>query len=228
MPVMKIYDISMPLSADTPVFPGDPPVIREPFLELSKGDEANVSRLVLSTHSGTHIDAPRHMDDRGVTVDHISLPLLIGRALVVEMTGTRLISRKELERFPVKGEDRLLLKTANSKLWGLPEFSENYACLTEDGADYLAGIGIGLVGIDYLSIEPPDSSSVHRKLMQHGIVILEGLNLSEVPAGIYQLICLPLRVKDGDGAPARAILMQKQGGEHRGGLDVHTTKWPLA
>jgi arylformamidase len=225
---MKIYDISMPLSEATPVFPGDPPVLREPFLELRKGDEANVSRLALSTHSGTHIDAPRHMDDRGVTVDHISLPLLIGRALVVEMTGTRRISRKELERFPIKGEDRLLLKTENSKLWSLPEFSENYTCLTEDGADYLAGIGIGLVGIDYLSIEPPDSSSVHRKLMQHGIIILEGLDLSEVPAGIYQLICLPLRVKDGDGAPARAILMQKQGGEHHGGLDVHTTRWPLA
>jgi len=228
MPIMKIYDISIPLSTATLVFPGDPPVILEPFLDIRKGDDANVSRLSLSTHSGTHIDAPRHMDNRAVTVDHLSLPLLIGRALVVEMAGTKLIGRKELERHPIKGEDRLLLKTENSMLWNLPEFSGNYASLAEDGADYLAGIGVGLVGIDYLSIETPDSSSVHKKLMQHGIVILEGLNLSEVPAGIYELICLPLRVKDGDGAPARAILRQREGKEHHAVLDVHTTRWPLA
>jgi len=228
MPVMKIYDISVPLSAETPVFPGDPPVIPEPFLDIRKGDEANVSRLALSTHSGTHIDAPRHMDDRAVSVDHLSLPLLVGRALVAEIGGTKLIGRKELERLPIKGEERLLLKTENSMLWNQPEFSGNFACLSEDGADYLVGIGIGLVGIDYLSIEPANSIIVHKKLLQHGTVILEGLNLSEVPAGIYELICLPLKIKDGDGAPARAILRQRDGKEHHAGFDIHTTRWPLA
>jgi arylformamidase len=224
---MKIYDISIPLSAGTPVFPGDPPVIREPFLSICKGDEANVSRLVLSTHSGTHIDAPRHMDDRAVTVDHLSLPLLVGRALVAEIGGTKLIGRKELERLPTKGEERLLLKT-ETDVMEPARVSGNFACLSEDGADSLVGIGIGLVGIEYLSIEPPDSIIVHKKLLQHGTVILEGLNLSEVPAGIYELICLPLKIKDGDGAPARAILRQRDGKEHHAGFDIHTTRWPLA
>lgn len=226
---MKIYDISMPLSADLPVYPGDPPVMVEPALSVKKGDGANVSRLTLCTHSGTHIDAPRHIDDRAVSVDHLSLSLLIGRALVAEIGGTRQIGRKELERLPIKGEDRLLLKTENSLLWNRPGFFADYACLSEDGADYLIGIDIKLIGIDYLSIEPPaGSGSIHKKLLQHGIIILEGLNLGEVPKGVYELVCLPLRIQDGDGAPARAILRQREESMHHAGFDIHSTRWPLA
>ena len=110
---MKIYDISVPLSGDIPVYPGDPPVIIEPALLMDKGDSSNVFRLSLSTHAGTHVDAPRHMLSHGVTVDHLCLSLLTGRALVAEVGGTKKIGRKELERLPIKGEERLLLKTEN-------------------------------------------------------------------------------------------------------------------
>ncbi len=226
---MKIYDISVPLSMDTPVYPGDPQMALEPFLSIQKGDGANVSRLSLSTHSGTHIDAPRHMDDRAATVDQLSLSPLIGRALVVEIGGTKLIGRKELERLPIKGEDRLLLKTENSLLWNQPGFFDGYACLSEDGADYLIEIGIRLIGIDYLSIESfTGNGNIHKELLHHGIVILEGLNLSEVPRGTYELICLPLKIRGGDGAPARAILRQRDEKPHDTQFDMHTTRWPLA
>jgi arylformamidase len=226
---MKMYDISVPISGDLPVYPGDPPVMVERALNVKKGDGANVSRLALCTHSGTHIDAPRHMDDRAVSVDHLSLSLLIGRVLVVEIGGTKKVGRKELERLPVKGEERLLLKTENSLLWSHPGFTEDYASLTEDGADYLIGIGIRLIGIDYLSIEAFDGNGViHRKLLEHGVIILEGLNLGEVPKGVYELVCLPLKIRDGDGAPARVILRQREENIHHAEFDIHTTKWPLA
>ncbi len=226
---MKIYDISIPLSGDVPIYPGDPPVIIEPALRVERGDGANVSRISLSTHSGTHIDAPRHIRDQGVSVDHLSLSLLAGRALVAEVGGTKKIGRRELERLPIKGEERLLLKTENSLLWSHPGFVEDYASLTEDGADYLVGIGIRLIGIDYLSIEPFEGDgAIHQKLLEHGIVILEGLNLNGVVRGIYELICLPIKIQGGDGAPARAILRQREEGPHHAEVDLHTTRWPLA
>ena len=226
---MKIYDISVPLSESLPVYPGDPPMIMEPVPGKEKGDGVNVSRISMSTHFGTHIDAPLHMDNRGVSVDHLPLSLLNGRALVAEVGGTKKIGRKELERLPIKGEERLLLKTENSLLWSRSDFVEDYAALTEDGADYLIGIGIMLIGIDYLSIEPFDSSGViHRMLLDHGIVILEGLNMNEVTSGVYELLCLPLRILGGDGAPARAILRRREEVAHGYESDPHTTRWPLA
>jgi arylformamidase len=226
---MKIYDISIPLSGSLPIYPGDPPVIVEPALAIGKGDGVNVSRISMSTHSGTHIDAPLHVDDRGVSVDHLSLSLLNGRALVAEVGGTKKIGRRELEQLPIKGEERLLLKTENSVLWSRPDFVEDYASLTEDGADYLIGIGIRLIGIDYLSIEPFDGDGViHRMFLEHGIVILEGLYMNEVASGIYELICLPMKIRGGDGAPARAILRSKEEGSRHTEADPHTTRWPLA
>ncbi|HET6421856.1 MAG TPA: cyclase family protein [Geobacteraceae bacterium] len=226
---MKIYDISAPLHNAMPVYPGDPPVIIEPALSVDKGNAANVSRLSMSTHSGTHIDAPRHIDSRGVSVDHLCLSVLSGRALVIEIGGTKKIGRKELERFPVKGEERLLLKTENSLLWSSSGFTEDFAHLTDDGADYLAGIGIKLIGIDYLSIEAFDGDgTVHRKLLEHGVIILEGLDLDGIKGGVYELICLPLKVLEGDGAPARAILRERDESSAKSGIDPHTTKWPLA
>ncbi len=226
---MRIHDISVPLRNDMAVYPGDPPVVIEPALSIERGDSANVSRLLMSAHSGTHVDAPRHVGSRGVSVDHLSLSVLTGRALVVEIGGTKKIGRKELEPFPVKGEERLLLKTGNSLLWGRPGFTVDFAHLTEDGADYLTGIGIKLVGIDYLSIEALDGDgSVHRKLLEHGVIILEGLNLDGVKGGVYELICLPLKILAGDGAPARAILRERDEGPSVSEVDPHTTKWPLA
>jgi len=178
-----------------------------PVASLARGDDANVSRLTITTHSGTHIDPPSHVSSHGISVDHLPLTLLMGRALVVEILGVKEIGRKELARLPLAGEERLLLKTDNSLLWNRPDFSEEYCHLTMEAAHYLTEVGIKLVGIDYLSIERLDGGgAIHRQLLGNGVIILEGVNLDGVPAGSYELICLPLRIDGSDGAPARAIL----------------------
>lgn len=205
---MKIYDISVALSADLPVFPGDPAVVIEPVMRIDGGDGANVSRISISSHSGTHLDPPRHFNNDGIGTDRVSLSLLMGKVLLVEINGIKSISRADLEKFAIRGEKRLLIKTDNSLLWNTPSFSRDFSHLTEDGARYLVDMGIELVGIDYLSVERIDGDgSVHRRLLDNGVIILEGLNMEVVPPGNYELICLPLKVKDGDGAPARAILI---------------------
>ncbi len=222
---MKIYDITVPLSAELPAFPGDPRVALEPLSSLAGGDPFNVSRLVMTTHSGTHLDPPRHCDDRGMAADALPLSLLMGDALVAEIAGVKRIGRDELARLPLKGEERFILKTDNSRLWKLKGFAEDFVHLAADGARYLAEMGIRLVGIDYLSVERADADGeVHRLLLGNGVVILEGLNLAGVPPGRYELICLPLKIANGDGAPARALLRSRERPEP----DLHTTRWPLA
>lgn len=224
---MRIHDITVPLSAELPVYPGDPPVTVEPWNRISKGDPANLSRITLGSHSGTHIDAPYHFNDAGISVDQIPLELLVGKAQVVEISGVKEIGRKELEKVHVKGVERLLLKTGNSELWNDTEFRSDYVALTVEGAHYLRESKVKLVAIDYLSVEGMDGDGeVHRTLLNGGIPIIEGVNLTGVVPGEYQLICLPLKLKGGDGAPVRALLVGNPGGEP--GFDPHTSKWPLA
>jgi arylformamidase len=207
---MKIYDISVSLSEDLPVFPGDPPVRIEPVTCLTSGDAANVSRISMSTHSGTHLDPPRHFNDHGISVDRIPLTLLMGPALVLELQGVTDITSAVLDRLPIRGEERLLLKTANSQLWSKPAFCGDYSSLTPDGARFLVDVGVKLVGIEYLSIERLDGDGeVHRILLDNGVFILEGLNLTGVAPGSYELVCLPLKIAGGDGAPARALLISR-------------------
>ena len=226
---MRIHDITMPLSAELPVYPGDPPVEVAPCLSIACGDLANVSRVTLCSHSGTHIDPPRHFSDAGSSVDQIPLERLLGRAQVVEIRGVGMIGREELSRFHLKGIERLLLKTDNSQLWGKSEFQQDFTALALDGARFLLESGVKLVGIDYLSVESVEGNGeVHRMLLDNDVLILEGINLAEVSPGEYELICLPLKIKNGDGAPVRALL---RGGVEPGaepGFDPHSTKWPLA
>ena len=226
---MRIHDITMPLSAELPVYPGDFPVAIEPWISIANGDFVNVSRVTLCSHSGTHLDPPLHFSDSGQSVDEIPLERLIGKALVVEITGVTSIGREELKRLPIKGAERLLLKTDNSQLWQQSGFSRDFVALSHDGASYLSETGVQLVGIDYLSIESLEGDGeVHRVLLDNGVLILEGINLAEVEPGEYELICLPLKIKGGDGAPVRALLRgsAKPGSEPE--FDPHTTKWPLA
>jgi arylformamidase len=227
---MRIHDITVPLSPELPVYPGDSPVTIVPWTNIADGDAANVTSITLCTHSGTHIDAPRHFNQNGLSVDNIPLEILIGKALVVEISGTNEIGRQDLERLPLRGAERLLLKTDNTALWRQAGFDENYVSLSVEAAQYLVESGVKLLGIDYVSVESVEGDgSVHRTLLDGGVLILEGVNLADVAPGEYELICLPLKVKDGDGAPVRALL---RGGEesHRGhpDFDPHTTKWPLA
>jgi arylformamidase len=193
-----IIDISLPIGPDTPVWPGDPPVLVEPVTRVAAGDPADVSRLVLGTHTGTHVDPPAHFLPGTATVDALPLDVLVGPAVVAEFpAGPIDRAALELATPPSEGSPRLLLKTGGDA-----------GSLTPDGAAWLVERGVRLVGADTLSIEPATADyPVHRILLGAGVVIVEGLDLTAVTPGSYQLVCLPLRIVDGDGAPARAVLM---------------------
>ncbi len=209
MPVY--YDVSLPISPRMPVWPGDPPIRVEQVSSIGRGDECNLSRLSIGTHTLTHVDAPHHMIDRALAVDRLPLDVLIGPAMVVEpWPEGNLITATDLGQLGVRNVERLLIKTRNSDLWtgGPYDFEYDFVSLSKDAARWLVAKGIKLVGVDYLSIEAFDTREfvVHRMLLENGVVIVEGLNLSQVAEGRYQLMCLPLKVRDGDGAPARVVL----------------------
>jgi arylformamidase len=207
---MKIYDVTVPLTKDIIVYPGDPPVRIERKATLNRdGAKANVSRYAFGSHTGTHIDAPLHFIENGATVDQLPLSLLIGRARVVEVTAPR-IDETALEEFDFTPDARVLFKTRNSYLWSQKKFVEDYVYITPGAARALVNQGIKVVGIDYLSVEKfgVETFDTHLILLQAGTVIIEGLDLREVEPGDYELICLPLNIKDGDGAPARVVLRQ--------------------
>lgn len=227
---MKIIDITVPLSPNLAVYPGDPPFSLDPVARVARGDGSNVSRITLGTHAGTHVDVPRHLRDDGASVDQVPLDLLAGRARVIELRDVAAIGRRELARLPVKGEERIILKTGNSLLWSQSGFRDGYASLTPEGAHYLVEAGTRLVGIDYLSIGPfGNEAEVHRILLDAGILILEGLNLTGVEPGHYELLCLPLNIVGGDGAPARALLRSvMRAPAEDSSFDPHTTRWPLS
>ncbi|MBI5871231.1 MAG: cyclase family protein [Actinobacteria bacterium] len=208
----KIIDISVSIYSGMPYYPGDPGAEVHPSRLISEGAVANLSELRLGSHTGTHIDAPNHFDEAGVTVDDLPLEVLVGSARVVDLTEAGpSISREHLERAGVMGVRRLLLKTGNSVLWSRSEFSKDYVSVAEDAAEYLVELGVVLLGIDYLSVEKfnSDTFRVHHTLLGAGVVLLEGIDLGSVAAGDYELVCLPLKIRGGDGAPARAILIEQ-------------------
>lgn len=208
---MPIYDISLPISESLVVWPGDPPIrITQPS-HLDRGDMATVSRLDIGAHTGTHVDAPVHFFQGGGSVDSFNLDLLVGPARVVHALEADVLSASVLEALAIPpGTERVLFRTRNSERWaqGEEEFWTDYVGITDDGAQWLIEQGVRLVGIDYLSVAPFDELvAPHRTLLGAGLIVVEGLDLSGVAAGVYQLVCLPLKVVGGDGAPARAILM---------------------
>ena len=209
---MKIYDISLPISPEMPVWPGDPPVVLEKVSSMDAGAHDNVSRLECSVHTGTHVDAPHHFLNDHRTVEALSLEVLTGPAQVIQIPeDVGLITAVILEKAAVpSGTLRLLLRTRNSLFWEHDEleFARDFVGISLDGAEWLVQTGVKLVGIDYLSVAPyGQSTPPHLALLKPGIVILEGLDLSAVSPGIYDLYCLPLKLVGSDGAPARAILI---------------------
>ena len=207
---MPIYDLSVPISSELPTYPSDPGIKIEEWSSLSKGDGANVSALSFGAHTGTHVDAPAHFIEGTKKVELLDLGVLIGEAEVVEVPEEQLtIDENFVAQNCVPGTIRVLFKTRNSALWS-GDFKTDFTHLDLPAAERLVRNGVRLVGIDYLSVEKFGSKDheVHRALLSHEVIILEGLNLSEVPAGKYELICLPLRLRSnlGDGAPARAVL----------------------
>lgn len=209
---MKIYDISIPLCAQTPVWEGDKEVTIRWVSRISEGAEYNLSELAMGTHAGTHLDAPFHVFTDGASIDQIPLEKLIGKTQVIHVPDeVRKISRETIaQKDLVYGISRLLIRTANSKYWKAAGgvFRRDYVGLDSGAAGYLVEKGYQLVGIDGFSISPPEElMPPHRILLDGGVVILETLDLSGVPQGIYDLYCLPLKMIDTDGAPARAILI---------------------
>jgi arylformamidase len=200
-------DVTVPIHGAMVVYDGDPPVELTAALALERGDPANVARLSLGTHTGTHVDAPRHFIAGGDTVDGLAPELLLGPARVLACPPGP-IGPEALAGVEPGTDRRLILKTGNSALWRAGRFVRDYQALTLPAARALVAAGVGLVGIDYLSIEAfaAPGHPVHRCLLAAGVVIVEGLDLSGVAPGRYELLCLPLRIRDGDGAPARVLL----------------------
>jgi arylformamidase len=211
---MTIYDISLTISPNLPTWPGDPKPEIEKFESMDKGAHNNVSRMSAGVHLGTHVDAPYHFLNDGRTVEQLSLEVLTGPCYVVQLPdGIEAITSDVLERTEITSEmKRVLFGTRNSHLWarGEPEFQTDFVAITEDGAEWLVERGVQLVGVDYLSVAPyGDSVPTHTVLLEAGVVVVEGLNLANVMRGFYDLYCLPLKIAGCDGAPARAILIQR-------------------
>lgn len=206
------YDATLELGPDLPVYPGDPAPSVSEAVSISKGDVCNVSLLSFGSHTGTHIDAPKHFYDDGCGIDRLPLECFLGNARVVGMAGKREITSEDLSKLDIQENEILLLKTDNSDIINSGAFNTDYVYLTADGAEYLVNAGIRTLGFDYLSVEKFGSevASVHYALLGADIVIIEGLDLSAVPPGNYEISALPLKLRDGNGSPARVILYRDE------------------
>jgi len=203
-----LYDISLSVTPKTVTFPGDPGIRFHPALRLERGEVVNLTAMEMCVHTGTHFDAPWHFLEQGARSDEVPLDAFLGPALVVEIPEARSVGRTELEPLPLDGVERLLLKTRNSAFLHDSAFHEDFTYLTKDGAEYLVSRGLRLVGIDYFSIDrfhSPDFPA-HHALLGAGVVIVEAVDLSAVPPGQYELLCLPMKLAGLDGAPVRAVL----------------------
>jgi arylformamidase len=205
---MRLIDVSVPLDAELPTYPHNTPFSLEPLKRIARGDSSNVSTLHMSAHTGTHVDAPRHFFDAGAGTESLALELLMGRARVIEIDSRAGIAAEDLAPIDLSDDIRVLIKTHNSRLWGSPEFHEDYVGVTDSGAKHLVEHGIKVVGVDYLSVEKfhTPGAPAHHVLLGAGTIVIEGLNLRDVEPGVYEMFCLPLRIVGSDGAPARVVL----------------------
>ena len=208
---MKIYDVTVAISESVPIYSGDPAVAIEGVKGIAGGDNSNVSKLCFGAHTGTHVDAPNHFIEGTRRVEDLELEKLVGRCRVVEIDNS--VEAIDVEHLAgLDGIERVVFKTRNSAFWNEPEkgFRTDFTYITPDAARALANAGTKLVGIDYLSVEKfgSDDFATHTALLAAEVVIVEGVDLRNVPAGDYEIVCLPLKYigATGDGAPARTIL----------------------
>ena len=202
-------DVSVPLRTGMVHWPDNPPVSIERVQDIERGDVANVSRLSLGVHTGTHMDAPVHFIRTGRGIDTMPLSATIGLARVIEIRDPESIKPEELRPYQIQPSERILFKTRNSaRCWQTDDFVEDFVYISQEAARYLAEQQVQTVGVDYLSVGGffKDGVETHHALLGAGIWIIEGLNLSNVEPGIYELICLPLKIEGSDGAPSRAVL----------------------
>jgi arylformamidase len=202
-------DVSVSLKSGMVHWPDNPPVKIERTLNIDHGDAANVSEISMGAHTGTHMDGPIHFVRGGKGLDEMPLAATIGRARVVEIRDPESIKPDELRPHGLQRGERVLFKTHNSaRRWPAEDFNEDFVYVSQEAARYMADRGIQTVGVDYLSVGGfrKDAEETHRALLEAGIWVIEGLDLSEVEPGEYELICLPVKIERSDGAPARAIL----------------------
>ena len=207
-------DISVTISSGMVHWPGNPPVQIERVRAIEHGDDYNASRLSMSAHTGTHMDAPLHFLRSGRGLDQMPLDATVGPARVIQIQDPQQITVAELRPCRIQRGDRILFKTRNSsRCWKQKSFVKKFVHLSNEAANFLAEKGVRAVGVDYLSVGPygsNDSKTVHQALLGAEVWIIEGLNLSRVRPGRYELVCLPLKIRQSDGAPARAILRPRR------------------
>jgi arylformamidase len=222
------HDITLPLNKEIPIPPAIPPQPGQPpppevniplatvyrFFDVDKGDKVTMSRIEMTSHDGTHIDAPLHFIPGGTTIDAMPIETTIGPCRVIEIKDDTSVTVKELKPHKIKAGERILFKTKNSPhVWAVRQYAGKSVTISLEAARYLAEKKIRLVGIDYISIASADPmenvSDVHKAFLGNGIFILEALNLTGIKPGKYELICLPLRIEKGDAGPCRVILRKK-------------------
>jgi arylformamidase len=200
---VRIFDVSVPIRPGMVTYPGDPTVDLERTTSIGEGSAFNISRLAFGVHTGTHVDAPVHVVADGAGVEELPVDVLVGPATVFDLTSASALDADALGAAGVGGE-RVLLKSRNSELWSQGSFADDFLALSVDAARLLVEAGVRLVGVDYLSV---GDEATHRVLLEAGIVAIEGLDLSGVEPGEFQLVCAPLKLVGSDGAPARVFLM---------------------
>jgi len=210
---VRWHDVTIPLRSGMTVWPGDPPFEFVPVTRIEKGDSSNTSRLALCTHTGTHIDAPWHFEENGLRLDQIDPQVFFGEAMLIDVGNVDIVTAKDLgtERLP----SRILIKTRNSEHAPDGPFRQDYVALSYDAAQRLADEGAQLVGVDGLSVAPyrQPGQETHHRLLRSGVVVVEGLCLSEFRQGVYPFVVLPLSLEGADGSPCRAFLgMEVNGG----------------
>jgi arylformamidase len=202
-------DVSVTVRHGMPHWPDNPPIVLERAMDMGRGDDCNVSRLAMGVHTGTHMDGPVHFFHEAAGLDEMPLAATMGEARVIEIADPHQVTADELRAHGLRANERVLFRTTNSmRCWQTDAFVEDFVYISESAAVHLAETGVQTVGIDYLSVGGyyVDGAKIHRILLDAGVWIIEGLDLSAVRAGRYEMICLPVKLHDSDGAPARAIL----------------------
>ncbi len=202
-------DISIPIKNKMIAWPGNSEAEVRRDMEIAKGDTANLTHLDISAHTGTHMDAPLHFIDDGKDISRIPLSAVAGEARVIEISNVDVIEVADLEKHKIRKDERILFKTRNSNSnWDEEPFNKDFVYLSTEAAEYLANLKVRTIGIDYLSISgfQKNEVRVHKAILGAGIWVIEGLNLMGINPGKYELVCLPLKILKGDGAPARAII----------------------
>src|SRR5512135_1917637 len=211
MPRKPWMDISVTIKPGMARWPGDPEVRIRLIKDMKKGDMGNLSLISMGSHTGTHMDAPFHFLPAGASIDEIPWDAVLGPARVLEIRDSECVRPGELRHYRLRRGERILFKTINSRRGRRTVFMKNFVYISSEAAQVLAAKGVRTVGVDYLSVGGyyRDGVRTHQDLLEAGIWIIEGLDLSRVRPGNYDLICLPLKILNADGAPARAIIRRR-------------------